>query len=130
MLAIIGARRRAAAEDPNVKPPRLYVAEGTPSITGGMAEHRFRMRTCDVEAFAAALQAGSGDARVTAVLKDLNANRGASIVVAGEHQPPRVHALAHALNATFGNNGKTVIYTDPVEANPADEIASLARTGE
>ncbi len=63
------ARRRSAAEDPNVKPPRLYVAEGTPSITGGMAEHRFRMRTSEVEAFAAALQAGSGDARVNAVLK-------------------------------------------------------------
>ncbi len=59
------------------------------------------------------MQAGSGDARVAAVLKDLNANRGASIVIAGEHQPPRVHALAHALNATLGNDGKTVIYTDP-----------------
>jgi MoCo/4Fe-4S cofactor protein with predicted Tat translocation signal len=121
------ARRRSAAEDPNVKPPRLYVAEGTPSITGGMAEHRFRMRTSSVEAFASALNTGSGDARVTAVLKDLNANRGASIVIAGEHQPPRVHALAHALNATLGNVGKTVIYTDPVEANPVDEIASITQ---
>jgi len=121
------ARRRAAAEDPTAPAPRLYVAESTPSITGGMAEHRFRMRTSDVEAFGSALQAGSGDARVAAVLKDLNANRGASIVLAGEHQSPRVHALAHALNATLGNNGKTVIYTDPVEANPVDEIASLTQ---
>jgi molybdopterin-containing oxidoreductase family iron-sulfur binding subunit len=110
-------RRRAAAEDPSAKPPRLYVAEGTPSITGGMAEHRFRMRTSEVEAFAAKLP--------DAIMKDLEANHGASIVVAGEHQPARVHAIAHELNARLGNVGKTVIYTDPVEANPIDEIASI-----
>src|SRR5262249_50538406 len=40
------ARRREAAGKPEAQPPRLYVAEGTPSITGGMAEHRIRMRTC------------------------------------------------------------------------------------
>ncbi len=49
------SRRRAAAENASAAPPRLYVAEGTPSITGGMAEHRFRMRTSEVEAFAVAL---------------------------------------------------------------------------
>jgi len=118
-------RRRAAATDPNAVPPRLYVAEGTPSITGGMAEHRFRMRTSEVEAFAAALQAGNGDARVAAVVKDLNANRGASVVIAGEHQSPRVHAIAHAMNAQLGNIGKTVAYSDPVEVMPADQMASL-----
>jgi molybdopterin-containing oxidoreductase family iron-sulfur binding subunit len=118
-------RRRAAAADANAKPPRLYVAEGTPSITGAMAEHRFRMRTAEVEAFAAALLAGNGDARVTAVLKDLDAHRGASIVVPGEYQSPRVHAIAHALNQKYGNAGKTVVYTNPVEANPTDEIASI-----
>src|SRR5580658_10247713 len=58
------ARRRAAAADPNAQPPRLYIAEGTPSITGGMAEHRFRMRSSEVEAFAAALAAGTGDGPV------------------------------------------------------------------
>jgi MoCo/4Fe-4S cofactor protein with predicted Tat translocation signal len=119
-------RRRAAAADANAAPPRMYIAEGTPSITGGIAEHRFKMRTGEVEAFASALQTGGGDARVAAVLKDLNANRGASIVIAGEFQPARVHAIAHALNAQFGNVGKTVTYTDPVEMNPVDQVASLA----
>jgi MoCo/4Fe-4S cofactor protein with predicted Tat translocation signal len=119
------ARRRAAAENANAKPPRLYAAEGTPSITGGMADHRFRMRTSEVEAFAAALQAGTGDARIGAVLKDLQAERGTSVVIAGEHQSPRVHAIAHALNQALGNVGKTVVYTDPVEASPVDEIASI-----
>ncbi len=43
------ARRREAARDPAIEPPRLYAAEGSPSLTGGMAEHRFRMRAADVE---------------------------------------------------------------------------------
>ena len=115
------ARRRAAATDANMLPPRLYVAEGTPSITGGMAEHRFRMRTSEVEAFAAKLM----HEPTSAVAKDLNAHRGSSVVVAGEYQPPRVHAIAHALNQALGNTGKTVSYTDPVESNPVDELASL-----
>ena len=29
------------------------------------------------------------------------------------------------MNATLGNVGKTVFYTDPVEANPVDQLASL-----
>ena len=60
------------------------------------------------------------------MLKDLEAHRGSSIVIAGEHQPPQVHAFVHAINQTLGNAGKTVIYTDPVEANPVDEISSIA----
>ena len=50
---------------------------------------------------------------------------GASLVIAGEHQPPIVHALAHVMNAKLGNVGKTVFYTDPIEANPVDQLASL-----
>ena len=46
-------------------------------------------------------------------------------MIAGEHQPPFVHALAHAMNAALGNVGKTVIYTDSIEANPVNQIESL-----
>jgi len=115
------ARRRAAAADPGVQPPRLYVAEGTPSITGGMAEHRFRMRSAEVEAFASTLLRDP----TSVVAKDLDAHRGSSIVLAGEHQSPRVHAIAHVLNQSYGNAGKTVLYTDAVESNPINELASL-----
>src|ERR1700729_4169599 len=44
---------------------------------------------------------------------------------AGEEQPPAVHALAHAMNAALGNVGKTVYYTEPLEANPVNEMESL-----
>ncbi len=119
------ARRRAAAAETNASPPRLYVAEGTPSITGGIADHRFRMRSADVEAFASQLQSQPTGTLASAVARDLATNRGAGIVIAGEHQPPRVHAIAHALNQALGNTGQTVVYTDPIEANPVDEVASL-----
>ncbi len=132
------SRRRAAAENAHVAAPRLYVAEGTPSLTGGMAEHRFRMRTGDVESFAVGLARASGEAAVraidgpaadasvlSAVANDLAANRGAGIVLAGEFQTPRVHAIAHALNQAYGNTGKTVFQIDPVEADPVDQIGSI-----
>jgi MoCo/4Fe-4S cofactor protein with predicted Tat translocation signal len=60
-----------------------------------------------------------------AVANDLQAHRGASLVIAGDAQPPIVHALAHAMNHALGNAGKTVVYTDPVEAEPVDQLASL-----
>jgi Fe-S-cluster-containing dehydrogenase component len=49
--------------------------------------------------------------------KDLSANRGKSIVVAGDNQTPVIHALAHAMNAALGNVGQTVTYTEPLHPN-------------
>jgi molybdopterin-containing oxidoreductase family iron-sulfur binding subunit len=117
-----------AAENPNVAPPRLYIAENAPSVTGSMADHHFRMNTGGVAGFAANIARGDAGAfpQARAVLKDLQAHRGASIVIAGEYQPPTVHAVVHAINQALGNTGKTVIYTDPVESNPEDEIASVS----
>ncbi len=50
---------------------------------------------------------------------------GTTVVLAGESQPPFVHALAHALNLALGNVGKTVFYTDPVEAHSVDQTSDL-----
>src|SRR5262249_39596967 len=57
--------------------------------------------------------------------RDLKAHNGKSLVLAGPQQPAAVHALAHAMNSALGNVGQTVLYTDPVEANPVDPLASL-----
>ena len=62
---------------------------------------------------------------VAAVAKDLLAHRGASLVIAGDDQPPAVHALAHAMNAALGSIGRTVTYIDPIEASPVDQLQSL-----
>ncbi len=110
---------------------RLYVMESTPSITGGMADHRLAVRSSEVAGLARALAAalgvegvgaGAGSGAhaewIRAVARDLEAHRGASVVIAGEGQPPEVHALAHAMNRALGNTGRTVIHTEPVEALP------------
>jgi molybdopterin-containing oxidoreductase family iron-sulfur binding subunit len=63
-----------------------------------------------------------------AVGTDLARSRGASVIIPGDHQPPLVHALAHAMNAALGNVGKTVFYTDPVlnfTGNQNDSLKEL-----
>jgi molybdopterin-containing oxidoreductase family iron-sulfur binding subunit len=63
--------------------------------------------------------------RLGAIARDLQAHRGTSLVLAGDHQPAGVHALAHAINDALGNVGQTVLYLDPVMANPANQTESL-----
>ncbi len=114
---------------------RLYVVESSPSLTGTMADHRLPMRASEIEIFARHLldavegrgtRSEGREAKWMAVLaRDLQKHRGACLVVAGEHQPPAVHALAHTMNHALGSVGSTVIYTAPVEANPTHQLQSL-----
>ena len=63
---------------------------------------------------------------IDACVKDLqSAAKGSTLILAGEDQPPVVHALAHAINASLGNVGQTVTYTTPIEDNPENQLASL-----
>jgi molybdopterin-containing oxidoreductase family iron-sulfur binding subunit len=62
---------------------------------------------------------------IAAVAEDLLENPGESIVIAGENQPPQVHALAHLLNEFLGNVGKTITFTESAAANPVDQTESL-----
>ena len=50
---------------------------------------------------------------------------GTSLVLAGEAQPPAVHALAHAINQALGNVGTTVTYQPPPEIVPSEQLAAL-----
>ncbi|MDX6612353.1 MAG: hypothetical protein QOD75_1539 [Blastocatellia bacterium] len=59
------------------------------------------------------------------LVKDLQQHKGASIVIVGDEQPASVHALALAMNGALGNVGKTVFYTDPIQANSVDQAQSL-----
>jgi len=116
---------------------RLYVVESTPSSTGAKADHRLPVRAADIEPFAASLlnlltnnggfPSGSTGPKgfFPSLLSDLNAHRGSSVVIAGDHQPPALHAVAHAINQFLGNVGKTVVYTDAVDANPVNQTESL-----
>jgi molybdopterin-containing oxidoreductase family iron-sulfur binding subunit len=59
------------------------------------------------------------------VAEDIGKHRGSCAIIPGDHQSPTVHAFAHAMNQTLGNVGKTVFYTDPVDANPVNRNKSL-----
>jgi len=118
---------------------RLYVVESTVTNTGSVADHRLPVRPSEIEGLARQIatsvgaKTGQSDflttdkraAWVAAISRDLGQHRGSSIVLAGESQPPAVHALAHSINQALGNVGNTVTYTEPVEANPVDGNASL-----
>jgi MoCo/4Fe-4S cofactor protein with predicted Tat translocation signal len=128
--------RRRKLNNGSAEMNRLYVVEPTPSVTGATADHRLPLRSSDVGLFTRALAAKIGLGGTTVlpsaaqhwmerVRAELQAHRGASLVIAGEQQPTEIHALAHAINAALGNVGNTVYYTEPVEAAPVNQLESL-----
>ena len=95
---------------------RLYVAECTPTIAGAYADERVRLKPSDLITLARDLLAGNGSSDFLKKLtKDLEANHGASLIIAGDSQPAEVHAIAAALNSKLGNVGKTIDYIPAVE---------------
>jgi molybdopterin-containing oxidoreductase family iron-sulfur binding subunit len=128
------------AEHGEQKLNRLYAFESSPSNTGAAADHKFVFRPSQIEAVARRLAtalgvpAGTSDQdglaeadrnTIAKIAADLKNHTGASIVIAGDHQPAAVHALAHAMNDALGSVGKTVNYIQSVEANPANQMESL-----
>src|SRR6185312_11668566 len=114
---------------------RFYAVETTPTSTGCKADHRQAIKPSEVAGFvrglAAALGGGaaSGPLSTTkfysALVKDLTAAKGKSIVIAGEDQSPEVHAVVHYINQVLGNNGATVTFTQSLESKPVDQWADL-----
>lgn len=115
--------------DTNSPMNRLYVVEPDMTATGAMADHRLRVTRSKIASFVAALafelekqglDTGiSGiveafgnhgfDKKWIAVLsKDLIANRGKSLIVAGRSNP--AGALIDVLNNALGNIGNTLNY--------------------
>jgi MoCo/4Fe-4S cofactor protein with predicted Tat translocation signal len=106
-------RRRVAEENDTMN--RLYMVESQYSITGAMADHRKRMRTADIPEFASQLSNAvsglnvvGGDKWLSVLAKELNANKGKSLVVAGPRQDVHTHLIALQLNELLGNVGETV----------------------
>ena len=140
------ARRRIS--EPGQPMNRLYVAETHYSSTGGLADHRVRLKPSEAGAFLRALgeriAALTGDGDLSAVVaafpdsplstdpqwiaecaQDLAKSRGKSIVVVGEQQPAAVQALGLAVNKALGSPGQT-LRGMRTEASPAATIAELA----
>ena len=116
---------------------RLYCLESNVSITGAAADHRLPVKASDIPALVQYLAAGMGigsggklpasvsEPWAKALLKDLQANKEKSLVIAGDHQPPVVHALVAAMNEALGSEGQTLTYTAPIELNPVNQLESL-----
>jgi molybdopterin-containing oxidoreductase family iron-sulfur binding subunit len=109
---------------------RLYVVESTVSLTGANADHRVRLESHRIGAFAVALtqelsrlglplriQDGVGDLRalpdslrphLAVIARDLADFPGEALVVAGRRQPAQVHALVFLMNEALGAVGRTL----------------------
>jgi Fe-S-cluster-containing dehydrogenase component len=111
---------------------RFYVAEPTPTITGSNADHRIAVSARDILSLTQIIASNLGIGTrpiaevndkdwIEAVVRDLKANHGASVVIAGETQSPEVHALVSQMNAALGNDGVTISPVPPL-ALPANRI--------
>ena len=115
----------AKRRDPDGNMNRLYVIESGVSTTGAKADHRFTVRSSELAEVAKTNDVLSSHLLTKALSDDLHSHAGSSIVIAGDHLPPAAHAFAHELNSRLGNIGKTVFYTDPVDANPVNQTESI-----
>lgn len=130
---------------------RLYVVENHFTVTGGMADHRLRIKASAIPAFAAALAqevakltgdndlltlaqsaaAATGPAEDThkewllESAKDLVQHRSKALVVAGSLQPALVHALALGINHALQAIGSTVSVL-PAEEEAVSSLQDLA----
>ena len=142
--SIINARRFAGSrlvKDRNGTMNRLYSVESHFSVTGGMADHRFRIKSTKISDFAAGLAHAlnslgvkvpglnniskvelppSSQEGLNALAKDLAHAKGKSLIVAGRRQPKQVHALVFALNSVLGNVGNTVKYLESKDSQTSD----------
>jgi molybdopterin-containing oxidoreductase family iron-sulfur binding subunit len=124
------AAKRASREG-KPEQSRFYAVETTLTSTGMKADHRLTAKPSELPALVRSLAAGvSGGAApaskfLQAVVKDLLAAKGRSIVIAGEDQSAEVHALVQFINQALENTGKTVIHTASLEQRPVDQWADL-----
>ena len=137
------SRRKVRSEKDSMN--RLYVVEGTFTITGGMSDHRLRVQSGQVGLFTAALAAELNaqglaisaprvdaefdKAWIKEVAADLMAHQGRSLVLGGRRQSAAVHTLIALMNDALGNTGTTVTYkTNPdMQASSLKDLSALTR---
>jgi molybdopterin-containing oxidoreductase family iron-sulfur binding subunit len=155
LASVRGFTSRRRIKEPKDTMNRLYVVENRFTLTGSMADHRLRCAASQIPrvtfALAREIATATGDGTLNGLLgtlpptpndgldgewikqaaADLVSKAGASLVVAGAHQPVPVQLLVHGMNAALKNLGTTVLIRD-VPRNPrtisllqlADEIVN------
>lgn len=127
----------SATRDPEGKMSRLYTAEASFTVTGGQADHRYRIAASQIPAVAILLAkeigSRSGDAALTALAEslagkvvpsvynskwiqecaaDLASQKGSAVVLAGSRQPKEVHLLVAAINQALAAYGPIISVVD------------------
>ncbi|MDQ3313591.1 MAG: TAT-variant-translocated molybdopterin oxidoreductase, partial [Verrucomicrobiota bacterium] len=143
------SRRRVTAAKDTMN--RLYVVENRYSLTGAMADHRLRIPASQIPAFTHALAgkiaAATGDGGLGSVIatltpaagamqfddrwlmecaNDLISKSGASIVIAGPHQPVVVQLMVYGINAALKNVGTTLLIREFPRNPKTNSILQLA----
>ena len=127
--------QRRRPDDTRSPMSRLYAVECMPSLTGVAADYRLALASSRIGALAAELAnrlnggGKAGSAWLESAAAELQSHRGRSLVLAGEGQPPEVHALAHRMNGLLGNIGTTVDFIQPPVAArelAGESLAALA----
>jgi molybdopterin-containing oxidoreductase family iron-sulfur binding subunit len=129
-------RQFAASRKPGEGMSRLYAVESLFTLTGANVDHRLRVPASAVAQIAEAIAysgifpmageiqlgefARSNEKWISECAKDLVANRGKALVVAGQRQPIEVHLLMHAINSSLGAIGNTVALLPAMETAGAD----------
>ena len=114
-------------DDEHSEMNRLYMVESAFSSTGASADHRMVLKQKEIYDFVLGLAKGlhvpnlesvnvvvpnQAQAWLGALVDDLRANQGQSLVVAGRRMPKEIHALVCGINDVLKNNGNTVRYTN------------------
>src|SRR5436190_1708814 len=148
-IRAFSSRRRVTEAKESMN--RLYAVENRFTLTGAMADHRMRCPASQIPAFTRAL-AGKiaiatkdqglastiatltepvnamqfDDAWLTECANDLMAKPGASLVLAGPHQPVVVQLMVYAINSALKNIGATLIIREFLRAPKTNSIIQLA----
>ncbi|SKA99411.1 prokaryotic molybdopterin-containing oxidoreductase family, iron-sulfur binding subunit [Prosthecobacter debontii] len=117
---------------------RLYQLENRYTVTGGMADHRKPLAASLIPVAAAVIAAELGEASAKALadtapqglkewlapaIRDLQDNKGKSLVLAGSRYGAEVHALVAAINNALGAYGSTIAL---LQSTGETELGTLA----
>ena len=130
---IVDARRTRVANDSL----RLYSVEPDWSLTGALADHRVALRPELIRNVAIEVARAMGATLAPAALTDeakpfaaaaaadLQARRGAALVVAGPRQAAEIHALCHWINAQLQAPIDFIAPVDPVGEGHGESLRNL-----
>ena len=151
LASIRGFTTRRRVREAKDSMNRLYVVENRFSLTGAMADHRLRYPASQIPAITHALATkiavATKDPGLSSVLitlkaplkpakfnerwleeaaQDLLSKPGASLVVAGPHQPVVVQLLVYGINSALKNIGTTAILRALPKVGRVSSILQLA----